>query len=113
MDMTIPYQFLEGAKLGSPCGGHIGQIQDGRHPDLGNAITSEQKVIEPQVTPRFGGFGGWGIHFWWYFVDSMLFSCEKLTVKVSFRPKYGNFEEETYSPWARVGHLAPPPHDPW
>ena len=32
-DMTISYQFLEGAKMGSLCGGHIGQIQDGRHPE--------------------------------------------------------------------------------
>ena len=30
--MTIAYQFLEGAKLGSRYGGHIGQIQDGHLP---------------------------------------------------------------------------------
>ena len=28
--MTIIYQFLEGAKMGSLCGSHFGQIQDGR-----------------------------------------------------------------------------------
>ena len=26
-DITISYQFLEGVKMGSLCGGHIGQIQ--------------------------------------------------------------------------------------
>ena len=43
--MTISYQFLEGAKMGSPCGGHIGQIQDGRHPELDILITSEPRVF--------------------------------------------------------------------
>ena len=33
LDMTIIYQFLEGAKMGSLCGSHFGQIQDGRHPE--------------------------------------------------------------------------------
>ena len=33
LDMTIIYQFLEGAKMGSRCGSHFGQIQDGRHPE--------------------------------------------------------------------------------
>ena len=33
LDMTIIYQFLEGAKMGSLCGSHVGQIQDGRHPE--------------------------------------------------------------------------------
>ena len=33
VDMTITRQFLEGAKLGSSCGGHIGHIQDGRLPE--------------------------------------------------------------------------------
>ena len=33
LDMTILYQFLEGAKMGSLCGSHFGQIQDGRHPE--------------------------------------------------------------------------------
>ena len=31
--MTITYQFIEGAKLYSRCGGHIGQIQDGHLPE--------------------------------------------------------------------------------
>ena len=33
LDMTIIYQFLEGAKMGSLCGSHFEQIQDGRHPE--------------------------------------------------------------------------------
>ena len=33
LDMTIIYQFLEGAKTGSLCGSHFGQIQDGRLPE--------------------------------------------------------------------------------
>ena len=33
LDMTIIYQFLEGAKMGSLCGSHFGQIQDGHHPE--------------------------------------------------------------------------------
>jgi len=33
LDMAKTFQFLAGAKLGSLCGGHIGQIQDGRHPE--------------------------------------------------------------------------------
>ena len=33
LDMTMIYQFLEGAKIGSLCGNHFGQIQDGRHPE--------------------------------------------------------------------------------
>ena len=33
LDITIIYQFLEGAKMGSLCGSYFGQIQDGRHPE--------------------------------------------------------------------------------
>ena len=33
LDMTIIYQFLKGAKMGSLCGSHFGQIQDGHHPE--------------------------------------------------------------------------------
>ena len=32
LDMTISYQFLEGAKLGSLCVGHFWEIQDGGRP---------------------------------------------------------------------------------
>ena len=42
--MTIIYQFLEGAKMGSLCGSRFGQIQDGRHPEYEILITSEPEV---------------------------------------------------------------------
>ena len=42
--MTIISQFLEGAKMGSLCGSHIGQIQDGRHSEQDILITSEPEV---------------------------------------------------------------------
>ena len=55
--MTISYQFLEGAKMGSPCGGHIGQIQDGRHPDFNNFRTKSVLNINDSTFVGLSEYG--------------------------------------------------------
>ena len=41
VDMTVMHQFLEGAKLGSRCDSHAGQIQDG---SIG--VTTGHKIFQ-------------------------------------------------------------------
>ena len=58
--MTITYQYLEGAKMGSLCGGHIGQIQDGRHPENDILYNFRSKSVLNINDSTFVGLSGMG-----------------------------------------------------